>query len=172
MGYLRMLSKASRALIIHGNYLGEDEIAFLGRSRAHMSVVYCPRTHGYFRHDPYPLAALRSAGAHVVLGTDSRASNPDLSIVRELNRVAELHRGVPRDELLRMATLGAAESLGVASEVGSLSPGKRADLAAFPCGSDLADPYDFLHAPAEAPMRVWVAGCEVDMTPQHTQDAS
>ncbi len=48
LDYLKTLSKASRALIIHGNYLDDAEIAFLTDQAAKMSVVYCPRTHAFF----------------------------------------------------------------------------------------------------------------------------
>ena len=88
LDYLRALAEAPRALVIHGNYLSGEELDFIGERRARMSLVYCPRTHAYFGHAPYPLARAISAGARVALGTDSRASNPDLSLLEELRYVA------------------------------------------------------------------------------------
>ena len=70
-----------RVLVIHGNYLVQDEINFLAAHRDRMSLVYCPRTHAYFSHEPYPLAEMIKAGVRVAVGTDSRASNPDLKLV-------------------------------------------------------------------------------------------
>ena len=55
LDYLRTLAEAPRALVIHGNNLSDEEIGFLAAHRERMSVVYCPRTHAYFGHDPYPL---------------------------------------------------------------------------------------------------------------------
>ena len=72
---LQVLARAHRALAIHGNYLDDEEIEFLGRQRR-MAVVYCPRTHAWFGHTRYPLEKLLAAGAVVALGTDSRASSP------------------------------------------------------------------------------------------------
>ena len=57
---LRVLSAAHRALIIHGNFLGDEEIAFLGRQRRNMAVVYCPRAHAWFGYARYPLEKLFS----------------------------------------------------------------------------------------------------------------
>ena len=57
-----MLAEAPRALVIHGNYLDEEEQAFLAANADRMSLVYCPRTHAYFGHPPYPLPELLNSG--------------------------------------------------------------------------------------------------------------
>ena len=79
LDYLRRLAVAPRALIIHGNYLAGDEIEFIGQRRDALSVAFCPRTHAYFGHPTYPLAAMLDAGVRVVLGTDSRATRSAVS---------------------------------------------------------------------------------------------
>ena len=84
LDYLRRLRAGRRALVIHGNFLTDEEIAFVGAAAGQMAVVYCPRTHAYFGHPPYPLEKLLAAGAVVALGTDSRASNPDLNLLAEM----------------------------------------------------------------------------------------
>jgi cytosine/adenosine deaminase-related metal-dependent hydrolase len=132
MDYLRMLAEAPRSLVIHGNYLDGDERAFLAAHSDRMSLVYCPRTHAYFGHPPYPLAELLSAGVRVALGTDSRASNPDLDLLAEMRFVAQAQAGIDRQVILRMGTLSGAEALGRAEEVGSITPGKLANLVAIP----------------------------------------
>src|SRR5690606_23901877 len=81
--YLEPLSTAPRALVIHGNFLEAADLDFLA-GQPQMSVVYCPRTHHHFGHSPHPWKRMREQGIRVVLGTDSRASNPDLSLFREL----------------------------------------------------------------------------------------
>ncbi len=126
--YLELLSTAWRSLIIHGNYLAAAERDYLAQRASHMAVVYCPRTHDYFQHDPYPLADMLRRGVRVVIGTDSRASSPDLSLWEELRLVARAHPQVAPSRILRMGTLDAAAALGCDDEVGSLAPGKRADM--------------------------------------------
>ncbi|HND56124.1 MAG TPA: amidohydrolase family protein, partial [Pirellulaceae bacterium] len=76
--YLELLAHAARALVVHGNLLGPDDWRILADQRETMSVVYCPRTHARFRHGAYPLAEMLAAGVRVTVGTDSRATNPDL----------------------------------------------------------------------------------------------
>ena len=158
LDYLRLLADAPRALVIHGNYLDRDERAFLAAHADRMSLVYCPRTHAYFQHPPYPLAELLTAGVRVVLGTDSRASNPDLSLLGEIRHVARSHPAVPADAILNMATLSAAQALGCDDECGSITPGKLANLIALPLRSNsLAE----LLAGSANPTAIWLRGREV-----------
>ena len=129
LDYLQILAEAHRALVIHGNYLDDEEIDFLAAHAENMSVVYCPRTHAFFQHDPYPLAKMIAAGVNVAIGTDSRASNPDLSVLAEMRFAAARHPDVSPLSLLRMITADAAAALGRDEEIGTISPGKFADLA-------------------------------------------
>jgi cytosine/adenosine deaminase-related metal-dependent hydrolase len=145
--YLASLAGAERVLVVHGNYLAQDEIALVGRQAERMAVVYCPRTHAYFRHDQYPLEKLLAAGARVCLGTDSRASSPDLSLLAEMRHVARHHPQLPKAQILRMGTLSGAEALGLAAETGSLEPGKAADLFVLSLPArNAADPHELLFA--------------------------
>jgi cytosine/adenosine deaminase-related metal-dependent hydrolase len=144
LDYLRQLARTPRSLVIHGNYLNAEEILFAGEHAARMSVVYCPRTHAYFGHEPYPLAALLSVGATVALGTDSRASNPDLGLFEEIRFVAEHHPIWPA-EALKLGSLGGAKALGITDKFGSILPGKRARLTLVQLPNhDAADPHELL----------------------------
>lgn len=142
--YLTLLAQADSALVIHGNYLDETEIQWLARHRDRMSVVYCPRTHVYFGHDPYPLAEMLAAGVRVAIGTDSRASNPDLSVLNELRFVARAHPRVSPAAILRMGTIDAAQALQVDDRAGSLTVGKDADFVVVPVEEERADPAELI----------------------------
>lgn len=157
--YLRRLAAAPRALAVHGNYFGAEEIEFLAAHRDRLSVVYCPRTHGYFGHEPYPLAAMQKAGVRVVLGTDSRASNPDLNLWSEARAAMELHPTLSPEAALGMATLDSAGALGLENQVGSLAIGRFADLATVPLvgeGDVLAEVLNSSNV-----TRIWLAGRSV-----------
>lgn len=145
LDYLRRLAAADRVLVVHGNYLDDDEIELLAGNCDRMAVVYCPRTHNHFGHPCYPLPRMLAAGVSVALGTDSRASSPDLSMLAELRTVARKHPSVEPQTVLELATLRGARSLGLDREVGSLEPGKCADLAmvALP-DRGAKDPYELL----------------------------
>ena len=108
--YLERLAIVPHALAVHGNYFDEREIQYLGQ-HPNIATVYCPRTHAYFEHSPHPWQKLQAAGATVILGTDSRASNPDLSVWKELQLVAK-QTSLPIWNLLPMITTTAASALG------------------------------------------------------------
>jgi cytosine/adenosine deaminase-related metal-dependent hydrolase len=165
LDYLRRLADAPRALVVHGNYLDHEERTFLAAHADRMSLVYCPRTHAYFGHGPYPLAEALAAGARVVLGTDSRASSPDLSLLAEMRQVARVHPRARPQTILRMGTLWTAEALGCADRLGSITPGKPANLVTIPLPAGAAGtPGDLLSAMLagdDAPITVWLRGRQI-----------
>jgi aminodeoxyfutalosine deaminase len=123
-------------LVVHGNYL--EPGAPIGQG---INLVYCPRTHHAFGHTPYPLSTFLQAGARIALGTDSLASNPDLSLFREAQFVYAHQPEVAPEKILEMATLNGAVALGWDAECATLTPGKWADLAVVKLGgSETADP--------------------------------
>ncbi len=126
--YLAPLAELSSALAIHGNYFGEAEIEFLKKS-PQISVVYCPRTHHFFGHTLHPWLKMIGQGVNVALGTDSRASNPDLSLWNELLFLRVQFPDVSTGLILECGTLSGARALGFSQEIGSLVVGKRADMA-------------------------------------------
>ena len=133
---VKQVRPVRHSLFVHANYLEPDEMIGAGSN-----IVYCPRTHSAFGHTPYPLASFVRAGARIALGTDSLASNPDLSLFREAQFVRSHHPEVVPHEILRMATLNGAKALGWAADCGSLTPGKSADLAIIELGGfDTDDP--------------------------------
>ena len=138
---LQQLSVLPRVLVIHGNYLTPDELDFLA-GKDQFSVVFCPRTHSYFQHEPYPLGELLKRGIRVALGTDSRASNPDLNLLAEVQHVAQLHPEIAPCTLLEMATRHGAEALGFGETIGQIAPGMRADFCVLPMRPDLRDPFE------------------------------
>jgi len=159
---LRELSRAHRALVVHGNYLDDEEIDFLGRQRRQMAVVYCPRTHARFGHARYPLQKLLAVGAIVALGTDSRASAPDLSLLAEMRHVAHAFPAMSRATILEIGTLGGARALGVDTQIGTLQPGKWANLAVVALPEDaMADPHELLLDTAGDVVATWFRGNRV-----------
>lgn len=144
LDFLRELARAPRGLVIHGNYLDDDDLEFLAVHPS-ISVVYCPRTHRHFGHEPHPWRRLLAHGVNVALGTDSRASNPDLSLFGELFCLREIAPDCDPARLLPLATLNGARALGLADETGSLEVGKSADLAVVSLAAGRAsDPYSLL----------------------------
>jgi len=136
---IRCTLGAGPLLLIHCNYLS-PEIEL----HSETTIVYCPRTHAAFGHPPHPFREFLQRGVGVALGTDSLASNPDLSILAEMRFIHQRYPNFPGDLLLRMGTLSGAEALGWADEAGSLTPGKSADLVIVPLPDNDGEPHQLL----------------------------
>ena len=117
----------------HCVHVDDDEIALLAGHA--VGVAHCPRSNGILGCGIAPLGRLLDAGIPVGIATDSPASAPSFDLFDELRTaiVAARAREQRPDALtahraLELATLGGARVLGLADEVGSLAPGKWADL--------------------------------------------
>ena len=144
-------------LLAHVNYCSVSNLGTLRRSVA--SVVYCPRTHAYFGHPPHRWRAMLANQVNVCVGTDSRASSPDLNLVDDLRLMHRLAPDVPPATLWEMATLRGARALGMEGGWGTLAAGKNADCVIFPASTD--DPLrEVLERPV-LPLAVWADGRDV-----------
>jgi cytosine/adenosine deaminase-related metal-dependent hydrolase len=126
---------AARPLLIHCVDLDGDDVRRIAESGS--AVAHCPVANAKLGHGVAPVRALRDAGVVVGIGTDSVGSNNRLDVLEEARFAALLQRAshrdpalLPADELLRLCTIDGARALGLDDEVGSLEPGKAADLCA------------------------------------------
>jgi len=156
-------------IAVHMTQLTDEELAAF--SKTHGSVVHCPESNLKLASGFCPVAKLLDAGVNVALGTDSAASNNDLDVLGEMRTAALLAKGVAEDAsavpaatALRMATLNGAKALGLEAEIGSLTVGKSADIAAIRLDGietqPLFDPIsDIVYAASRHQITdVWVAG--------------
>jgi 5-methylthioadenosine/S-adenosylhomocysteine deaminase len=123
----------SQVLAAHCVKVDEEEVELLARHD--VGVAHCPRSNALLGCGVAPLAELRAAGVRVGLGTDSPASTPSFDLFEEMRAAvyaararAERSDALFGSEALELATLGSASALGLEHELGSLAPGKRADL--------------------------------------------
>ncbi len=130
-----------RWIVAHLNELAGSDFALLARGpRFH--IVHCPRSHRYFGHAPFAFQQLRELGFSISLGTDSLASNDDLSLFREMRQLHATERAISARELFEMVTIAPARALGQQHSLGRLVPGFKADLIALPAamaGEELFD---------------------------------
>ena len=158
-----------RLIAVHAVHLEPIEIELLAREGA--SVAHCPSSNLKLASGFAPIAALRAKGVNVGVGTDGAASNNRLDVFTEMRTAALLAKAVAGDaavvsahEALRMATIDAARAMGLDREIGSIEPGKQADLAAVELSSvetlPCFDPLSHLvyAAGRENVSHVWVAG--------------
>ena len=139
-------------LCAHCVELNEAEIALL--AERDVPVAHCPRSNALLGCGIAPLAELRAAGVRVGLGTDSPASTPSFDVFEEMRSAIYMARARAKRpeallaaDALRLATLDAARALRLEAEVGTLTPGKRADLTVV---SLAGSPYHPVEDPAAA----------------------
>jgi 5-methylthioadenosine/S-adenosylhomocysteine deaminase len=120
-------------LLAHCCWLTKREIKILAKSGA--SVVHCPVSNMKLASGIMPLKELLAAGVNVSLGTDSACSNNNLDMFEEIKTAALLHKVRQLDPtvadaqtILDMATINGAQALGLRDKIGSLEPGKKADV--------------------------------------------
>jgi 5-methylthioadenosine/S-adenosylhomocysteine deaminase len=123
-----------RLIAVHMTQLTDEEIA-LCAARG-VCVAHCPESNLKLASGFCPVCRLQRAGVHFGIGTDGCASNNDLDMVGETRTAALLAKAVADDasaldaaSALRAATLGGAITLGLGERIGSIEPGKQADLA-------------------------------------------
>ncbi|MFO7760741.1 MAG: amidohydrolase family protein [Thermodesulfobacteriota bacterium] len=122
-----------RVIADHCVILSDPEIElFAGRGA---SICHCPESNMKLASGVAPIPDLLAAGVNIGLGTDGSASNNDVDLFSEMDTAAKLHKAYRRDptvvsarEVLYMTTLGGARALRSGAELGSLEPGKKADI--------------------------------------------
>jgi cytosine/adenosine deaminase-related metal-dependent hydrolase len=123
-------------VLVHMVWITEAEIRTLAKTGTHVS--HNPSSNTKLGSGICPVPALFRAGVNVALGCDGGPSNNTYDLVREMKLAACLHKGVthdplvvPAEQVLEMATVNGARALGLEHDIGSLEPGKKADLAVF-----------------------------------------
>ena len=117
-----VVPKDRRLILVHNCCLSEEDYDLLSEHFIHpISWVLCPASNDYISSLRPPVEMLLKRGASIALGTDSLASNDNLSMLDEIRLLGD----VPLAQALRWATLGGAEALGLEDELGSVEVGKR-----------------------------------------------
>ncbi|HEX7807614.1 MAG TPA: amidohydrolase [Thermoanaerobaculia bacterium] len=118
----------------HGVHLTPAELKTFAARKT--GVVHCPESNQMLASGVAPISAMIAAGMEVGLGTDGPAgSNNNLDMLEEMASAARLQKVTSNDpkaisarEVLRLATIGSAQVIGLADKIGTLEKGKRADV--------------------------------------------
>jgi 5-methylthioadenosine/S-adenosylhomocysteine deaminase len=134
---------------------------------AGMHVCHCPESNMKLRSGTCSVAKLTRAGVNVCLGTDGAASNDDLDMFGELRTAAlvdKMHADSPLSayEWLQIATINGARALGLDGKIGTLEPGKEADMIAVEMVQPVYNPVaNLVTVGTNQVKHVWVAGRQV-----------
>jgi len=122
-----------RTLVAHAVHVTPSDIQML--AARHVGVAHNPESNMKLASGIAPVQSMRQAGVVVGLGTDGAASNNDLDMFEAMRQAAFLGklvnddpRAIPAPVAIEMGTIDGARALGMDKEIGSLEPGKRADL--------------------------------------------
>ena len=150
--YLERLGVLStRPLLAHCVTTSDRELSRIASYGA--SIAHCPKSNAKFGHGYAPFEKMLDAGISVGLGSDSVASN-NLCDMLEESRFAALaarnrpdrKRFITAKDALDTATIGGAKALGLANEIGSLEPGKQADIAIVSLTHQAQQPINDIYA--------------------------
>lgn len=128
----------TKTIVAHLNEVTDEDFNLLAQYGNRLTVAHCPRSHRYFRHSPFGFGRMRNVGVNVCLGTDSLASNDDLSLFAEMREFQAQFPDVAPADILKMVTVNAARALGAGGSLGAIGVGGYADLIAVPyLGADI-----------------------------------
>jgi cytosine/adenosine deaminase-related metal-dependent hydrolase len=138
---MRNIALDERWLVAHLNELIDDDFDLLARSRTKFHVVHSPRSHRFFGHSPFAFQRLGALGFNICLGTDSLASNDDLSLFAEMREAQQNEPALSPEEILELVTVNPARALDRQSVLGRLKKGFKADMIALPLEGN-GDPFE------------------------------
>ena len=122
-------SAAQGWIVAHLNEVSETDFDLLRKRK--FSIVHCPRSHAYFGHTDFQFERLRELDFNVCLGTDSLASNDDLSLFAEMRKFQERFHFEPQ-KVLEMVTINPARALKQRDQLGKIRQGFMANIIALP----------------------------------------
>ena len=122
----------TRLLAVHAVHVKDKDIALL--KQKNVSIAHCPRSNRETGVGRMPLEQFLKRDIIVGLGTDSLASSPSLNMWDEMRTAFNMHRkyGITAEIIFHLATAGGAKALGLDRAIGTIEPGKKADIIAVP----------------------------------------
>jgi cytosine/adenosine deaminase-related metal-dependent hydrolase len=122
---LTYFSKGQTMILVHNVATGEQDLDSLPTGGPELYFCLCPNANEYISGRLPDVALLVRRGCRIVIGTDSLASNHQLSVLEELKTLQAAFPGLDTGELLGWATLNGARALQMEQTLGSFSAGKR-----------------------------------------------
>jgi cytosine/adenosine deaminase-related metal-dependent hydrolase len=144
----------SRTLVVHGVQF--DDLSLQRLKALGATLVTCPRSNRWVGVGYPPLERFYQSGVAVAVGTDSLASVEDLNLFAELKTMRWLAPSVPARRLLESATLIGAKALGLDAHLGSITPGKSAELIAVRLPGSVQDVEEYLVSGVTGEQITWL----------------
>ncbi len=125
--YFKKFSKAASVILVHNTFTKKEDINYINQTKSSNQVVsfcLCPNANLYIENALPPVNLLLKNNCNIVVGTDSLASNQNLSILEELKTISKNFPGVKTEVLLQWATINGARALQMDDKLGGFEKGK------------------------------------------------
>lgn len=119
-----------KLLLVHNCFTDREDLEFIRRQVGEgfigeASFCICPNANLYISNILPPIPLLRETGVQICIGTDSLASNEQLSLIAEIRVLQQNHPEIPLEEILQWATYNGARALAIEGELGQFKKGSR-----------------------------------------------
>lgn len=132
--YLQRVPPETHLLLVHNVVTSDADIRFSQQQDRALFWCLCPNANQYISRVLPPLPLLVAHGCTIVLGTDSLASNHQLSIWQEIKTLQQAFAAIPLEQMLRWATINGAQALKIDDRYGSFEKGKQPGLVQITAG--------------------------------------
>ncbi|MCW5959530.1 MAG: amidohydrolase family protein [Pyrinomonadaceae bacterium] len=140
---------AAQPLLAHCTKVSSEDLEVISKTGS--KIAHCPKSNAKFGHGVAPLQLFLKNGIRTGLGTDSMGSNNSCDLIEEarfasLSARSRYQTFLENREMIELCTIGGARALGLEEEIGSLEPGKQADLIALSLDHPSMQPVNEIHA--------------------------
>lgn len=124
---LKFLPSENPLILVHNTYTGKDDLNFLKKNRSLSNTFFtlCPNSNLYIENHLPSVQLFREEKLNLCIGTDSLASNHELSVLAEMVTLQQNFPELSLEELIQWATINGAKALGIDDIFGSFDPGKK-----------------------------------------------
>ena len=122
---LPYFKKATTSILVHNSFTNASDIKEVQQQMPNTFWCLCPNANQYIEKTMPPIQLLQNNAAHIIIGTDSLASNWSLNILDELKTIQKYNPTIPLSEMLQWATINGAKALQMDTKLGSFEKGKK-----------------------------------------------
>jgi cytosine/adenosine deaminase-related metal-dependent hydrolase len=126
--YFKKISPAASVILVHNTFTKQEDLDFINNNKNNdqlVSFCLCPNANLYIENALPPVNLFLENNCHIILGTDSLASNHQLSILEEIKTIVKNYPEIKTETLLRWATINGAKALQMDKDLGSFEKGKK-----------------------------------------------
>ncbi|MBN2519061.1 MAG: amidohydrolase family protein [Bacteroidales bacterium] len=124
----KYIINASKILLVHNTYISKEDLDFIKPYLEKIFFVICINSNLFIEKKIPPIELIKSYSNQIAIGTDSLASNSQLSVLEEIKTISKHYQGIPLDELIKWATLNGAKALNFDDRLGSFEIGKKPEI--------------------------------------------